>query len=360
MNRAMPRPAPDRRGVRFITGLLLTLAGPVLSAEEPPATLPALAISVRPASPLWPADKPAAPAVLPGRGLAQHDFFYAGEAKTRDMFIVRQGKIVWSYHETEGKGEISDAVLLSNGNILFAHQFGVTLISPDQRVLWHHDTPPQCEIHTAQPIGLERVLFVQNGPAPKLCVVNLQTGATEREFPLPVGNAEKTHGQFRHARLTEAGTVLIAHMDMAKVAEYDATGKEVWSVPTGGSPWSAVRLPGGNTLICGSRFTREVNPAGATVWEFTGADVPDYRFASMQLATRLPDGHTLITNWVNQWSEQVDPATAPVQALEITADKQIVWALRAWTAPANLGPATTIQLLDAPSVPEAVHFGEFR
>jgi hypothetical protein len=29
------------------------------------------------------------PAVLPGNGLARHDFFYAGEAKTRDMYIVR-------------------------------------------------------------------------------------------------------------------------------------------------------------------------------------------------------------------------------------------------------------------------------
>jgi hypothetical protein len=190
--------------------------------------------------------------------------------------------------------------------------------------------------------------------------MNIKSGATEREFPLAVGNVARTHGQFRHARLTAAGTVLVAHMDMAKVAEYDATGKEVWSLNTGGSPWSATRLASGNTLVCGSRFTREVTPAGGTVWEFTGADVPDYRFASMQLATRLPDGHTLINNWVNQWSEQVDPATAPVQALEITADKKIVWALRAWTEPANLGPATTIQLLDTPDVPEAGHFGEFR
>ena len=63
-----------------------------------------------------------APDILPGKGLSQHDFFYAGEAKTRDMFIVKNGKITWSYHDTQGRGEISDATLLSNGNILFAHQ----------------------------------------------------------------------------------------------------------------------------------------------------------------------------------------------------------------------------------------------
>lgn len=37
-----------------------------------------------------------APAVLPGKGLAQHDFFYAGEAKAERMSIVRGGQVVWS------------------------------------------------------------------------------------------------------------------------------------------------------------------------------------------------------------------------------------------------------------------------
>jgi len=35
----------------------------------------------------------------------------------------------------------------------------------------------------------------------------------------------------------------------------------------------------------------------------------------------------------------------------------VVWALAAWTPPANLGPATTIQFLDAPGAAEDVHFG---
>jgi hypothetical protein len=51
---------------------------------------------------------------LPGKGLAQHDFLYAGEGHDRTIFVVRQGKIVWSYEDPAGKGEISDAVMLSN------------------------------------------------------------------------------------------------------------------------------------------------------------------------------------------------------------------------------------------------------
>ena len=66
-----------------------------------------------------------------------------------------------------------------------------------------------------------------------------------------------------------------------------------------------------------------------------------------------------INNWVNSGTERLIPSTAPAQAIEVTADKKIVWGLRSWTNP-NLGPSTTIQLLDEPSVPENVHFGSIK
>ena len=247
---------------------------------------------------------------------------------------------------------------ISNGNILFAHQFGITLVTPEKKVLWHYDAPPKTETHTAMPIGKERVLFLQNGDPAKLIVMNITTGKAEKELMLPVGNPKGTHGHFRHARLTAAGTVLVAHMDMKKVAEYDATGKEVWSVETPG-PWAADRLKNGNTLITATKYVREVNQKGETVWELTPADLPDYTIKGFQIATRLPNGNTVINNWVNSWSEKIDPATAPAQALEVTPEKKVVWALREWLKP-NLGPATTIQFLDEPDVPEDVHFGDIQ
>src|ERR1017187_704745 len=67
------------------------------------------------AAPLLAQDAAMAPALLPGKGLAQHDFFYAGEQKQQQMFIVRKGKVAWSYLVADSKGEISDAVRLSNG-----------------------------------------------------------------------------------------------------------------------------------------------------------------------------------------------------------------------------------------------------
>jgi outer membrane protein assembly factor BamB len=301
-----------------------------------------------------------APVALPGKGLAEHDFFYAGEAKERRMFIVKKGRVVWSYDDPAGRGEISDAVLLSNGKVLLAHQFAVKLVSPEKKVLWNHDAPAGCEIHTAQAIGASRVLFVQNGDPALVKVINLETGATEKEFPLPVGNRKSVHGQFRHARLTAAGTLLVAHMDFDKVCEYDAAGKELWSFPAAG-PWGVEPLAGGHVLITDRLGVREVTRRGDVVWAYarTEAEAAGYKLLNLQLAWRLPNGNTLINNWANEWSGQVDKNAPSVQAIEVTPDKQVVWALRSWDDP-DLGPATTIQLLDKPSAPENVHFGDFK
>ena len=249
-------------------------------------------------------------------------------------------------------GEISDAVLEPNGNILFAHQFGITEISPDKKVLWNFDAPAQTEIHTAQPIGANSVWFVQNGNPAKFVVVNKGTGKIEHQFDLAAGNPNSVHGQFRQARLTAAGTILVAHMDAHKVVEYDFDGHALWSysVP---NCWSAKPLVNGHILIAGGHetFVREINHKGETVWEWTSASNPEYRITNVQNATRLPNGNTIINNWFNQWSSKIDLNNAPVQAIEITPDKRVVWTLCSWSPPANLGPSTTIQILDKPATP---------
>jgi hypothetical protein len=317
------------------------LASPALAPAQP-AKSPATSQPVATTNGL------AAPWVLPGNGLAQHDFFYAGEAKEERMFIVRGGKIVWEYTHP-AQGEISDATLLPNGNVLFAHQHGVTEITAGKEVAWNHDAPANTEIHTAQPFGANSVWFIQNGDPAKFIVLNKTSGRMENEFILPVGNPQSRHGQFRHARMTEAGTLLVAHMDLSKVVEYDLSGKALWSLPVPGI-WSATPLQNGNILVASNnRFVRELTRQGEIVWEWTPKDTPDYKMSNLQLATRLPNGNTLINNWFNQWNGQVDPAGAEVQAIEVTPDKKVAWALRAWTPPADLGPATTIQILDQPA-----------
>jgi hypothetical protein len=235
----------------------------------------------------------------------------------------------------------------------------VKLISPDKKVLWQLEAPAGTEIHTAMPIGREHILYVQNGNPALVKVVNFVTGETRREFPVPVGNPKGVHGQFRHGRLTPQGTLLLAHMDLKKVAEYNAQGQEVRSWPAA-NPWGVTPLKNGNLLIVDRPSIREVTPQGETVATLTpSVDSPIYQLPSLQLAWRLPNGNTLVNGWFNEWSGQLNPTNLPIQAVEFTPDKKIVWVLRSWENP-NLGPATTIQILDGTEAPEAVNFGDIK
>lgn len=292
-------------------------------------------------------------------GLSHFDFFYAGEAKSRNMYIILDGKITWSYIDSVGKGEISDAILMKNGNVLFAHQYGVTLINKNKKILWHYDAPEGFETHTAQPIGKNHVVFVQNGNPAKVMVMNIKTNAVEKEFLIPFKSG--THGQIRHARLTAKGTLLIAQMDLGKVIEYDVNGKQLSSIDVPGI-WSAVELSNGNILATSNyNFVRELTKTGKTVWNCDLAEISDYKITNPQLAVRLPNGNTLVNNWFNQWSGKLDSNNLPVQAIELNPYKKVVWVLRSWESPVSLGPSTTIQLLNQKDDGFATaHFGNFK
>ena len=340
--------------------LAVTGCGPSLTdsgAQAPPTTNAPPPAAASPAAP--PPEDVFSPEILPGRGLDEHPFLYAGETERRrpeqTMSVVRDGKVVWTYtipgkSATGHAQEISDAWMLSNGNIVFARETGAMEVTPDKRVIWNYDAPDGCEVHVAQPVDKERVFIMQNGTPARALIVNTTTGKVEKETVIPA--AQPAHGQFRHARLTAAGTILAAHLNEGRVAEYDWSGKEIWSIaaPT---VWAAARLKNGNTLISLEHTgVREVNPKGETVWEFTQADVPDIKLLSMQEASRLANGNTLICNWV---SGRTPLAEWPkvVQLLEVTPEKKVVWALRTWGGDADLGPATSVQLLDEPGLPEA-------
>ena len=288
---------------------------------------------------------------LPGNGLAQHSFLYCGEWQNQSLtdqkiYMVRAGKIIWTYTNPK-KGEFSDCTRLSNGNIIFSRQYGASEVTPDQKIVWNYDAPPNTEIHTAYPLGKRRVLIMQNGSPAKLLVLRKRDNRVEKELVLPTASLG-THGQFRHVRPTRAGTFLVAHMDLGKVVEYSSGGKVLWSV-NAPSAWAAVRLKNGNTLISGNArgYVREVNRNGEIVWEIDKQDFPNYPLYTVQEVTRLSNGNTLINNWTA--SLPPDKWSSTVQLLEVSPAKKVVWALSDWT---ELGPASATQLLDEPGVPE--------
>jgi hypothetical protein len=310
----VPVPAPPP-----LSGILdrFTSAGvPARGPEEPD-----------PPARNWP--DPPAPVERPGRGLAEHPMLYAGEGYNL-LSVVSRGKVIWTYSAGRG-GEIDDVWMLSNGHILFTTQFHVYEVTPEKQIVWYYDAPQGTEVHTCQPIGLDKVMLVRNGLPPHLMILNKKSGAVEvdgiLDAPSPT-DPKTVHAQFRRARVTAQGTYLAAHLNMNKVVEYDRDFKPIWTyqIPT---PWSAVRLRNGNTLIDDERerLVREVDSKGQTVWEFRQTDLPPgIAFRNIQTADRLANGNTVIFSSTGGAKPEERPGL--IQAVEVTPDKKVVWALR--------------------------------
>jgi hypothetical protein len=333
------------------------------------ADVPAMGPAEIELKPRKPSTRPV-PTGLPGKGLAQHAMLYVGEGYNK-MFLVNDGKVIWTYSTGPGN-EFDDVWMLSNGNILFSRMGYVAEVTPKKDVVWRYDAAPGREIHCCQPIGLDKVLFIANGLPPKLMVMNIKTNAVEVEHDLDFlqpPDPKKVHPQFRRVRYTARGTYLVPYLNMGKVVEYDKDFKEIWQFPDAASlgtppeqavaaatttrpvgvylstgekftPWAAIRLKNGNTLITNEagRSQIEVSPDKKIVWELKPSDLPEeYQYRNTQTCTRLANGNTIVCS-------QRGP-----QLVEVTPDKKVVWVIDDFTV---LGPATAVQILDDPGIPE--------
>ncbi len=365
-----------------VVSLLTTAASKLFAADLPASSTPLIALldqftaadvpTSGPAEIEVPPRKPSTrpiPTDLPGGGLSQHSMLYVGEGYNK-MFLVNGGKVIWTYSTGPGN-EYDDVWMLSNGNILFSRMQYIAEITPKKQVVWRYnatdskaDPTKHTEIHGCQPIGLDKVLFIENGLPPKLKLINIKTGAVEVDHALDNSqppNPKNIHGEFRRVRLTAQGTYLVPYLNMGKVVEYDKDFNEIWSYPDaastrpspttkpGGiylstgerfSPWAAIRLQNGNTLITNEsgKSHIEVSPDRKIVWELKPEDLPEpYRYKNTQSCTRLTNGNTIVCS------------RAAPQLVEVTPDKKVVWVL---DDPTDLGPATAVQILDDPGIPE--------
>ena len=284
---------------------------------------------------------------LPGKGLAQHPFLYCGAAKDDappTIYVVQNGKVGWTY-SLPPRDRLQDCTMLSNGTIVFARGGGASIVRQDKKIIWNYNAPAGAEICTAYPIDRDRVLVMQNGDPAVAMVINTLSGSVEQQVALDTGNPKNPSGQFGHVRLTPIGNYLAPHMDLNRVVEYTPDGRPVWSVKAE-TPWAAVRLRNGDTLISGgeSGYVREVDRSGKTVWEIGKNDLAAFPLDDVREVTRLSNGDTLIDNYAPEGGKR-----NIAQLLEVTPDKKVVWALRDYR---TLGPAISTQLLDDPGSPE--------
>jgi hypothetical protein len=104
------------------------------------------------------------------------------------------------------------------------------------------------------------------------------------------------------------------------------------------------RLPNGHTVIAcgdlpgGSRIF-EVDRTGQTVWQVQGDDLPGISLKFIAGFHRLPNGNTVIANWLGHGQFGQAP-----HVIEITRDKRVVWSYSNHT---RLRTVSSVQVLDA-------------
>ena len=168
-------------------GRMVKSATPCMNVLEQFAGAPELGPGEESVAPMKASTKPsAAPTDLPGKGLAEHPMIYVGEGYNK-MFVVNGGRLDLTYQTGKGN-EYDDVWMLSNGNVLFTRMAYIAEVTPKKEVVWRYDAKMSAddptkhtEIHACQPLGLDRVLFVENGLPPKLKIVNIKTNAVEVE-----------------------------------------------------------------------------------------------------------------------------------------------------------------------------------
>jgi len=248
-----------------------------------------------------------------------HRFVCTDYVQGKVFIISSAGKVVWEYG---GATNCNDVWALPGGNLLFNIGHGVREITPDKRVVFDYESAS--EIYACQRLTNGNT-FIGECNAGRLLEVS-PAGKIVKEIDLLPKGTNGGHAFMRNARALENGNYLVAHYGLGVVCEYDAVGKMVRKIPAAGGPHSTVRLPNDNTLIScadgvgGSRVF-EVDTNNQNVWQVRGDELPDVSLRFMAGLERLPNGNTVMCNWLghrNQFGQTAD-------LIEVTPDKKVVW-----------------------------------
>jgi sugar lactone lactonase YvrE len=241
--------------------------------------------------------------------------------------IKQDGTLLWTFPNNNGH----DVQLLKNGNVLIVTG-EVQEVTPDKKVVWQLGKPEVEIAEAAQRLDNGNTVIADNG---KHAVFEINgKGEEVWRFDVP-NNNQRPQPTMRQVRRLANGNTLICASTEDEVWEVSPDKKIVWryKIPF---PYLATRLPNGNTLISSGDgygsprgyYVIEVNPRGQTVWKYGGEDAP----AEQQLKwpsgfVRLADGTTYIS----------EAQGADIRV--VSADKKT---LRVITSPAMEHPCTLV------------------
>jgi len=252
--------------------------------------------------------------------------------------VAADGRVEWSYPAQKPQ----DVWMLANGNVLFSHLRGAREVGPDKKMAWEYSSPEGTEVQGCQPLPDGRVLVVECGTR-RLVEVGRDGGIT-REIAVPV-RTKNTHNQMRGCRRTLDGRYWVCAKGDRVVMELGADGRLMREIKTPGDPHEVRELPNGHLMIaCGEgEAVIEMDREGRTVWKLGTAEVPDNPLRLVSGFQRLPDGNTLVVNWLGHGY-----LATTAQFFELNAEKKIV---RQFTDHGRFVSINKVQVLDVAGDP---------
>jgi rhamnogalacturonyl hydrolase YesR len=275
---------------------------------------------------------PAAPS------MGGHPFACTDYTQGKVFIVSADGRVEWEYPAQS----CNDIWVLPNGNLLFNTGHGVKEVTREKRTVFAFES--KSAIYACQRLA-NGDTFIGECNSGRLLEVAPDGRIAKEVRLLPEG--QDGGGAFmRNARRLDNGHYLVAHYGLDVVREYDGSGRVVMEIPAPGGPHSAIRLPDGDTLIAcadrksGQPHVFEVDSSGKMVWEVNASDLPGIPLMFMTGLQRLPNGNTVMTNWLghNHFGQ------AP-HVIEVTRDKKVVWS---FADHATMRTISSIQLLDVP------------
>jgi hypothetical protein len=266
-----------------------------------------------------------------------HPFACADYSQGKVFIVSRAGDVEWEYQTSS----CNDLWVLPNGNLLFNTGHGVKEVARDKRVVFDYQS--KSEIYACQRLTNGNT-FIGECNSGRLLEVE-PSGRIAKEIRLLPEGKDGGHLYMRNARHLEDGHYLVAHYGDQVVREYDAAGQPLLSIPATGGPHSAARLPNGHTLIScgdlpgGSRIF-EVDKSGKTVWQVQNGDLPGISLKFLAGFQRLPNGNTVVANWLGHSQFGKAP-----HLIEVTPDKRVAWT---FANHESMRTIASLQLLDVP------------
>ncbi|MEI6177766.1 MAG: aryl-sulfate sulfotransferase [Verrucomicrobiota bacterium] len=277
----------------------------------------------------------------PGRAAenASHPFVCTDYSQGKVFIVSTEGTVEWEYPAKN----CNDLWVLPNGNLLFNTGHGVREVTRDKKVVFDYQS--KSEIFACQRLENGNT-FIAECNTGRLLEIE-PAGKIVKEVKLLPDGKDGGHLYIRNARRLANGNFLVCHHGGQTVTEYDPDGKVVASIPAPGGPHSATRLPNGNTLIaCGDQKSEtgpqvfEADKSGKVVWSVRNGDIPGIKLAFMTGLQRLPNGNTVMSNWLGHGKFGTSP-----HLMEVTPDKKIVWS---FSDHKTMKTISSVQLLDIP------------